>query len=235
MSAIRRASLDGDRPEADEGPGMSEGTARAFVLRTSLQPIRMRPVEAPSADEVEPSWRRAEEELQSVGLPPPFWALRLGRRPGAGALPARPSREVASRRVLDFRHRRRIGAIAAMKAGAASVLASDLDPSAPRRALNAQANAVAVGSRTRICWRPRRPTRGPSWRATSGTRSRSPSGERLAEARTGAAVRVLLGDRAQLFPDAGAWCAAQRGVPTTRELRTRRSSARSLDLPGLKR
>ncbi len=71
--------------------------------------------------------------------------LRLGRRPGAGALPARHPAEVAGRAVLDFATGSGIVAIAAAKAGArrgARPPTSTRSP--PPRSLNAALNGVAV-------------------------------------------------------------------------------------------
>ena len=120
---------------------------RAFILdHTVLQ----RPPHAPElrlhlADEVEPIWRKTEEALQQTGLDPPFWAFAwAGGQALARYLIDHPA-EVAGRRVLDFATGSGMVAIAAMRAGAAHVLACDVDPfCAAAVALNAAANGVEV-------------------------------------------------------------------------------------------
>ena len=126
---------------------MSPDARRAFILaHTRLQP----PPHAPElvlhlADEVTPIWRMTEEELGALGLPPPFWAFAwAGGQALARWLLDHPQ-EVRGRRVLDFATGSGLVAIAAMRAGAASALAADVDAFCEAAvALNAQANGVAV-------------------------------------------------------------------------------------------
>ena len=118
---------------------------RAFILEhTRLQ----RPPHAPElelylASEVEPIWRETETALAETGLDPPFWAFAwAGGQALARYLLDHPA-EVAGKRVLDFATGSGLVAIAAMKAGAASVLASDVDSFCEAAvALNAAANGV---------------------------------------------------------------------------------------------
>lgn len=79
------------------------------------------------ATEVTPLWQATEAELDANGLPPPYWAFAW---PGGQAL----SRYlldnphlVRGKRVLDFAAGSGIAALAARRAGAAHVTASDLD------------------------------------------------------------------------------------------------------------
>ncbi len=97
------------------------------------------------ADEITPIWRLTEEALQAMGVPPPFWAFAwAGGQALARYLLDHPG-EVAGRRVLDFATGSGLVAVAAMRAGAVSVLASDIDEfCASAVALNAQANGVVV-------------------------------------------------------------------------------------------
>ncbi len=119
----------------------------AFIRNnTRLQ----RPPHAPElelwlADEVTPIWRMTEEELGAMGLPPPFWAFAwAGGQALARYLLDHPE-EVAGKRVLDFATGSGLVAIAAAKAGATSVLASDIDDfCAAAVAVNAEANGVAI-------------------------------------------------------------------------------------------
>ncbi|HEY1779898.1 MAG TPA: 50S ribosomal protein L11 methyltransferase [Roseiarcus sp.] len=79
------------------------------------------------ADEAVPLWMRTEEELGALGLPPPFWAFAWA---GGQAL-ARYTLDhpwlVEGKRTLDFASGSGLVAIAAAKAGAATVEASDID------------------------------------------------------------------------------------------------------------
>jgi predicted nicotinamide N-methyase len=120
---------------------------RAFILaNTRLQaPPHTPELRLHLADEVTPIWRMTEEEMGAIGLPPPFWAFAwAGGQALARYLIDNPA-EVAGRRVVDFATGSGIVAIAAMLAGAASVLAADIDPfCAAAVALNAEANGAAV-------------------------------------------------------------------------------------------
>lgn len=97
------------------------------------------------ADDVTPIWRMTEEALQAIGLPPPFWAFAwAGGQALARYLLDNPQ-EVAGKSVVDLATGSGLVAIAAMKAGAASVLAIDVDVfAATAVAMNAAANDVAV-------------------------------------------------------------------------------------------
>lgn len=96
------------------------------------------------ADEATELWQRTEEELEQIGLPPPFWAFAwAGGQALARYLLDHPDL-VTGRRVVDFASGSGLCAIAAAMAGAGHVLASDLDPFALRAVpLNAAANGVA--------------------------------------------------------------------------------------------
>jgi predicted nicotinamide N-methyase len=98
------------------------------------------------ADEITPIWRMTEEALEEMGLPPPFWAFAwAGGQALARYLLDHPE-TVAGKRVVDFAAGSGIVAVAAMKAGAASVLAADIDSFCEAAiALNAAANGVEVG------------------------------------------------------------------------------------------
>lgn len=90
-------------------------------------------------------WRATERDLERIGLDPPFWAFAW---PGGQALARyildHPF-EVAGRSVLDFGAGGGVEAIAAAKAGAKSVVASDIDPLAVAALrLNAERNEVTI-------------------------------------------------------------------------------------------
>ncbi len=121
---------------------------REFILKhTRLQvPPHTPELRLHLATEIEPIWRRTEEELQQQGLEPPFWAFAwAGGQALARYLLDHPE-EVRGKRVLDFATGSGLVAIAAMKAGAASALGADIDPFCQAAvALNAAANGVEVG------------------------------------------------------------------------------------------
>ncbi|MDO8295038.1 MAG: methyltransferase [Caulobacter sp.] len=120
---------------------------RAFIVaNTRLQA----PPHAPElvlhlADEITPIWKLTEEALAEIGLPPPFWAFAWAGGQALARYVLDNSAVVAGRRVVDFASGSGIVAIAAKRAGAASVLAADIDGYCGAAvALNAAANGVAV-------------------------------------------------------------------------------------------
>lgn len=119
----------------------------AFILtNTRLQTVPHAPeISLWLADEVTPIWRLTEEELGEMGLPPPFWAFAWAGGQGLARWLLDNPAEVAGKRVLDLAAGSGLVGIAAMQAGAASVLCADIDPFCGAAvALNAQANAVVL-------------------------------------------------------------------------------------------
>jgi predicted nicotinamide N-methyase len=95
------------------------------------------------ASEVTPLWHATEAYLEQNGLPPPYWAFAWpGGQTFARLLLDRP--ELArGRKVLDFASGCGIAAIAAAKAGAAQVVATEIDAFAVAAlGLNAALNDV---------------------------------------------------------------------------------------------
>jgi predicted nicotinamide N-methyase len=124
---------------------------RAAFIRahTRLMPVPHAPeISLLVADEATELWRKTEEELGEFGLAPPFWAFAwAGGQALARYLLDHPE-TVARRRVLDFAAGSGLVAIAAAKAGAACVEASDVDSLAiAAMELNAGVNGVAVAPR----------------------------------------------------------------------------------------
>ena len=98
------------------------------------------------ADEAHDLWHRTEEELQEIGLEPPFWAFAWAGGQGLARYVLDHPDCVAGRRVLDFATGSGLVAIAAAKAGAAHVTAADIDPFCESAvALNAELNGVVIG------------------------------------------------------------------------------------------
>ncbi len=120
---------------------------RAFIVEnTRLQaPPHTPELILQLADEVTPIWRLTEEELEKIGLPPPFWAFAWAGGQALARYVLDHPEVVAGKRVVDFATGSGIVAIAARKAGATQVLAADIDAFCGAAvALNALANAVAV-------------------------------------------------------------------------------------------
>jgi predicted nicotinamide N-methyase len=97
------------------------------------------------AAEAVPLWEKIEAQFGRRQPAPPYWAFAwAGGQALARYILDNPS-VVADRRVLDFASGSGVSAIAAAKAGAAQVIASDIDPFAVIAvALNADANGVSV-------------------------------------------------------------------------------------------
>jgi predicted nicotinamide N-methyase len=112
---------------------------------TRLRPVPHAPeIRLHVADEATALWEKTEEELQQIGLPPPFWAFAwAGGQALARYLLDHPD-AVDGARAIDFASGSGLVAIAAARAGARRVRASDLDPFAVAAiGLNAEANGVA--------------------------------------------------------------------------------------------
>lgn len=97
------------------------------------------------ADEITPIWAATETGLETAGLDPPFWAFPwAGGQAIARLLLERPE-IVRGQRVLDIASGSGLVAIAAASAGAAQVLANDIDPLCEAAvALNTHANDVTA-------------------------------------------------------------------------------------------
>jgi predicted nicotinamide N-methyase len=97
------------------------------------------------AEESLPIWRRTEEELGAMNVPPPYWAFAwAGGQALARYLLDNPAL-VEGQHVLDLGAGSGLGGIAALRAGAASALIADIDHvSLVAARLNAEANGVAI-------------------------------------------------------------------------------------------
>jgi predicted nicotinamide N-methyase len=100
------------------------------------------------ADEATQIWHQTEEEFGRTGLPPPFWAFAWAGGQALARYLIDHRSLVQDRRVLDFASGSGLVAIAAAKAGARSVEASEIDKFARAAIrLNARENDVAVAVR----------------------------------------------------------------------------------------
>ena len=157
-----------------------------------------------------------------MGLPPPFWAFAWAGGQGLARWLLDHPGEVAGKRVLDFATGSGLVGIAAMRAGAASVLCADIDPfCAAAVAANAGANGVRLDFTAAdlleapppevdlicagdVCYERPMTDRVLQW---------------LGQGRA-AGARVLIGDPGRsYFPkDGGLTLLAEYAVPTSREL-----------------
>jgi predicted nicotinamide N-methyase len=97
------------------------------------------------ASEVVPLWRATEEELARIGLPPPYWAFAWAGGQALARYVLDHPEIVQGKRVLDIGAGSGLVGLAAAKAGAADVLAADIDAfSCAAIRLNAVANDVVL-------------------------------------------------------------------------------------------
>ena len=95
------------------------------------------------AEESLPIWRRTEEELAEINVPPPYWAFAWAGGQALGRYILDNPQCVRGRKVLDFGAGSGMVAIAAALAGAFDVIANDIDPvAAEAMGLNAELNDV---------------------------------------------------------------------------------------------
>jgi predicted nicotinamide N-methyase len=113
---------------------------------TKLLPVPLAPeICLHLAEESLPIWRKTEEELGQINVPPPYWAFAWAGGQALARYLLDNATAVAGAHVLDLGSGSGLTAIAAMRAGAACVLAADIDALALAAIeLNAAANAVTV-------------------------------------------------------------------------------------------
>jgi predicted nicotinamide N-methyase len=143
--------MEGDLPHGRARRGavtrrLAPAEAEAFIrANTCLSaPPHVPEIRLHLADEAHDLWHRTEEELQEIGLQPPFWAFAWAGGQGLARHILDHPEIARGLRVLDFAAGSGLVAIAACKAGAAHVLAADIDPFAETACrLNMAANGVA--------------------------------------------------------------------------------------------
>ncbi len=197
---------------------------RAFILEhTRLQPPPHTPeLQLHLADEITPIWRLTEDALAEIGLPPPFWAFAWAGGQALARYVLDNPATVTGKAVIDFASGSGLVAIAAGRAGAARVLAADIDVFCGEAlALNAGVNDVAIDfTGENLLEAPP-----PAWAEVilaGDICYEKPLAEQvmawLAQARAGGAT-VLIGDPGRsYFPRTGLVHLAEYQVATTREL-----------------
>lgn len=176
------------------------------------------------ASEITPIWRATEQALQEAGIEPPYWAFCW---PGGQALARlvldRPEL-VAGRRVIDFASGSGVTALAAARAGAAHVLASDIDQLAVAAiGLNAALNGLRVEATARDLLRHEAP---PADIVLAGDvcYEECLAGHVFAwlRARAASGALVLLGDPGRHYlPSQGLEEVARYAIPTSLQLENR--------------
>jgi predicted nicotinamide N-methyase len=215
-------------PELPEWPGrpLPISHRRSFVAHhTRLRPVpNLHDIHLHLADDAVPVWQATEATTGVTGAPIPFWAFAwAGGLTLARYIEEHPD-EVRDRVVMDFATGSGLVAIVAARAGAARVIAVDIDPFVEAAAaMNARANGVRLEFLTRDLLDDDPPDvdvllAGDTW-------YEGPFAERaypwlLAAAARG--VRVLVGDPGRIYrPDEGLAEIARYEVETTTQLEDR--------------
>ena len=122
-------------------------TPESFIIANAalIAPPLVPEIRLYLATEVVPLWRATEEELEKMGVPPPYWAFAWAGGQALARYILDHPEQIMGKHVLDIGSGSGMVAIAAAKAGAASVLAADIDAfSIAAIRLNAAANGVTV-------------------------------------------------------------------------------------------
>jgi len=172
------------------------------------------------ASEVVPLWRKTEEELVQIGVPPPYWAFAWAGGQALARYILDHADLVDGKRVLDFGAGSGLVALAAAKSGASSVTAADIDPFAVAAiSRNAKANALIVETVDKDMIGSRE---GFNLILIGDMCYERPLAERLMTWLNETEADVLLGDPGRTyFPKTGLIQLATYKVPTTQELEDR--------------
>jgi predicted nicotinamide N-methyase len=193
-----------------------------FILANTrlLAPPLVPEIRLHLAEESLPIWRKTEEELGEMGLPPPYWAFAWAGGQALARYILDHGDRIQDSTVIDVGAGSGLSAIAAAKVGASRVEASDIDAIAVAAiGLNATANGVIVAA-TSDDWLRAPP---PADVVLVGDLFyERPLAERVMAFVQAAAARgslVLVGDpRRNYFPTEAFTAVAQFEVPVTREL-----------------
>ncbi len=104
-------------------------SAEAFIAANTraLAPPLVPEILLHLAEESLPIWQKTEEQLGEMNVPPPYWAFAWAGGQALARYILDNPLLLAGKRVLDLGSGSGLTAIAAMQAGAASVLAADID------------------------------------------------------------------------------------------------------------
>jgi predicted nicotinamide N-methyase len=144
---------------ASKGPGNLErdgvqgkrsiGTleeAKAFIrANTRIAAVPGVPIRMHIADELTPIWEATEKDLAEANVAPPFWAFPWAGGQALARYVLDNPEMVRGKLVLDIACGSGLVGIAAALAGAAAVVANDIDPMCEAAvALNAELNGVSI-------------------------------------------------------------------------------------------
>ena len=213
-------------PTAAPQPALNpndDASAQAFIAANTrpLTPPLVPEIRLHLAEESVPIWEKTEEELGEMNVPPPFWAFAwAGGQALARYLLDNPAL-VAGKSVVDLGSGSGLTAIAAKLAGAARVVASDIDALALASVrVNAALNGVEVET-TREDLLARAPD---TWEVVLVgdlfyERELAARVTDYIEKAAAAGAHVLIGDPKRSYFPAGRFkLAADYQVPVTREL-----------------
>ena len=132
---------------APRATAVARNAPKTFIRQNTAQmaPPLVPEVTLHLAHEALPLWEKTEAELGALGLPPPFWAFAWAGGQALARYVLDNPKIVAGCAVLDFASGSGLVGIAACKAGAAAVAASERDSFALAAiAMNAAANDVEM-------------------------------------------------------------------------------------------
>lgn len=120
--------------------------AKAFIrANTRAASVPGLPVRIYTADELTPIWEATEKDLAEANVAPPFWAFPWAGGQALSHYVLDNPDLVRGKLVLDLASGSGLVAVAAAIAGAAQVVANDIDPMCEAAvALNAELNAVSI-------------------------------------------------------------------------------------------
>jgi predicted nicotinamide N-methyase len=198
-------------------------SAEAFISANTraLAPPLVTEIQLHLAEESLPIWQKSEEELGEINVPPPYWAFAWAGGQALARYILDNAKLLAGKPVLDLGAGSGLTAIAAMKAGAASVLASDIDRMALAAVrLNAALNDVVVATTADdLLAQPPEPYDVVLVGDLFYERSLADLVSRYIDAAAAQGALVLIGDpQRNYFPKGRFAAAAEYHVPVTREL-----------------
>ncbi len=125
---------------------MSSAMIEFIRANTALAPVPLIPqMTLHQATEITPLWQATEQWLEATNTPPPYWAFVWAGGQGMARYLLDNPAIVRGKRVLDFAAGSGVAGIAAAMAGAAKVMAADIDPlSQVATQMNAARNGVKV-------------------------------------------------------------------------------------------
>ena len=199
------------------------GSAEAFIVANTrpIAPPLVPEILLYLAEESLPIWQKTEEELGEMNVPPPYWAFAWAGGQALARYILDNAALLAGKRVLDLGTGSGLTAIAAMKSGAAEMLAADIDRMALAAVrLNAELNGVELGT-TAEDLLARTPE---SWDVVLVgdlfyERALAEHVTRFIDEAVAGGALILIGDpQRNYFPKGRFAAAAEYRVPVTREL-----------------